>query len=889
MISRRLEQVAKVLWREQRKGRQPLAAVPEDFGGFGGIAVLCMGDFAQLPPIKATSLLRGSRVEEGVRSGLRNRAIQGRLQFERFMKQVIRLRRIHRQKGADQYKDSTMRLRDAAITPEDHSLWQQHELPSTEAKPTWEGGEGLQKTGIVLVVQNAIAGRVNGQRLKERTRRVDEPVPENTTGIVVRCDATHNDPRAERRPAEQYRQLRRAAHLCVGAPVMLTQNYIWNKSVVQLGLMNGARGTVVAILYVREGEERTDGNLLAGVGIPAPGRLSRPLPDFVVVNFPDYTGPPLFPGLPRTWVPVPPAEVKNKDNKKYVRVGMPLNCAWAMTIHKSQGISAPEGCIVSMETASQTYNPVCSTPGLAFVGWTRVTKWSRMAFCQLPPLGDFFAVRLTAGFRLREEFEAKADAAHDDFMQRRRLGGEDEVQAHLAHFTKFLHTHEARQPSAEEVADVRHMLAQRGVRPLPDSVMQEARRRHGTTALMPLTQVVQALRGQRGSVLRKHASVKPKATGPWQCSDDSGSLLAVCQAILEEHGYPEDLIRKAIHCYGADVKRAVEFCLRVQEGVECETNVTTQTQQEISQQYMVDMGFSQEDIVRALEQTQFDFTEALRFLLSRVEDDADDAHWKTNMRSTQVAVRMRRRTLKVVKNLPPEVLYLPRGTAEQQYADRAAADLGRPDLVVCDMGWKGEQGTTNACFWLCLAAGWSQVENDAPAAGRGQSLLEDMSRGDREEVVELLRQRVHHASPPPTGNAIGRLALQLRQHFCGSRESVLSVTGETCVMRRPDVVRRFFPAFSALVTHAPGQASHMEMYKNWIQRVGINEFADELIVAAAASELGVRIVCLPYTPADARSRWAISTYCSTTAVACQQSRTIHLGNNDVHYMLLSPN
>ena len=106
---------------------------------------------------------------------------------------------------------------------------------------------------------------------------------------------------------------------------MLTQNHIWNTSVVQLGLMNGARGVVVAIVYSKEGEERTDRNAMAGVGIPAPGR--RPLPDFVVVNFPDYTGPPLFPGLPRTWVPIPPAEIVNRENKKYTRIGMPLNCA----------------------------------------------------------------------------------------------------------------------------------------------------------------------------------------------------------------------------------------------------------------------------------------------------------------------------------------------------------------------------------------------------------------------------------------------------------------------------------------------------------------------------------------------------------------------------------
>ena len=180
---------------------------------------------------------------------------------------------------------------------------------------------------------------------------------------------------------------------------MLTQNMIWNTPVVQLGLMNGARGTIVAILYAKEGELRTDGNAMAGVGMPSPG--SMPLPDFVVVNFPEYTGPSLFCDLPRTWVPIPPSQVANKENKQYCRCGLSLVCSWAMTIHKAQGLSSSEGCIVSMETLNPNSSPVASTPGLAFVGWTRATKWSRMAFCELPPLGDFVSVRQHEGFRLR--------------------------------------------------------------------------------------------------------------------------------------------------------------------------------------------------------------------------------------------------------------------------------------------------------------------------------------------------------------------------------------------------------------------------------------------------------------------------------------------------------
>ena len=80
----------------------------------------------------------------------------------------------------------------------------------------------------------------------------------------------------------------------------------------------------------------------------------------------------------------------------------------------------------------------------------------------------------------------------------------------------------------------------------------------------------------------------------------------------------------------------------------------------------------------------------------------------------------------------------------------------------------------------------------------------------------------------------------------------------------------------------------MDSYKKWIQRVRVKEYADELIVAAVAAELRLKIVCVPYTPSDARTAWAISTYCSPAASGNNKRCTLYLGNNDVHYMLLSP-
>lgn len=99
--------------------------------------------------------------------------------------------------------------------------------------------------------------------------------------------------------------------LAKSAHVMLTSNLC-----VDVGLMNGAMGTIQAICY------RSGG--------------SPDLPLAVMVKFDHYSGPTLHDGtvstspLQRTW---------SNAGVQCSRLQLPLKLVWAVTLHKSQGLT----------------------------------------------------------------------------------------------------------------------------------------------------------------------------------------------------------------------------------------------------------------------------------------------------------------------------------------------------------------------------------------------------------------------------------------------------------------------------------------------------------------------------------------------------------------------
>jgi len=526
-VSRRLDEAMHHLALRQL-GSQPdggCAASPQPSiremfpHGFGGLSVILVGDFGQASPVLERTLLDPKRVT--IEHEVANRSSnEGASLFRQFTTTgvaglrtaCVKLRRVYRNldnegpNGA--FKDSQLRLRDCAPTPADYALWTSRDLDLGSL--TEEEKAAAETEAVWIVSENAVAGERNGRKLGEHAARADL--------AIYRIEAAHSCERASGHGvlAEHYQQLRTVVHLAVGAPVMLLVNSFFGARVVGAGLNNGACGRVVSVQYA------------VGASPPA-------LPQCVVVDFPGYTGPPFFPDVgveSRTWVPVPPVEVKHKRNSEYVRTQIPLRLAYCITIHKSQGLTILAFVVLDLSTKSGMASPA-SKPGLAFVGFTRCVSFGRIAFKNLPPLATFLSARSTNLFKLRVAFEETTDALHEVTLQslwhRALEFPQDEVAAHLdAQSAKGA-------LSAPFIADLRRMLSVRGVMPVPpETLALAAELLSKKTSDVKFGDLLKAFRGggaaskfrslgtgRRGQVATEDARLEAEQAVYWSAGDCS--------------------------------------------------------------------------------------------------------------------------------------------------------------------------------------------------------------------------------------------------------------------------------------------------------------------------------------------------------------------------------
>ena len=130
--------------------------------------------------------------------------------------------------------------------------------------------------------------------------------------------------------------------------VMLTKS-VWQP----MGLYNGSLGMIRALLFTDGAQQPT-------------------LPTCALVEFDDYIGPSIVSG--GRIVPIVPdtAVFDPRSGKTGSRIQLPLVLGWAITIHKSQGLTLGK---VVMDVGDRE-----TTVGSTFVGCSRVRSPGNLAF-----------------------------------------------------------------------------------------------------------------------------------------------------------------------------------------------------------------------------------------------------------------------------------------------------------------------------------------------------------------------------------------------------------------------------------------------------------------------------------------------------------------------------
>ena len=405
-----------------------------------------------------------------------------------------------------------------------------------------------------------------------------------------------------------------------------------------------------------------------------------------MVHFPDYKGPGVFPGLPQTWIPIPAVEVRSDKDKSLLRVNLPLRLCWAMTLHKCQGMTAHEGTIISF-VGSRMPTPA-SQPGLPFVGWTRATSWSKVAFHGLPPLEEFLAVRNTKTFKVRGDFERTADVLHDAFVQELGHNEQQQVSDHKKHLDNVLMEEHGRNATEAELKDLEAMLGKRGVAPVSQSVWAWAERKSGTKAAAGLWAIIGAFKGHKKA---EDVADKKRKSKAGKKHPDSNLAMMATKTLLAEYNYTERQALEALSACGPSLSKCMTYIEVMQTGHQPEQDMHGIVQEEDwAQTVMVELGFSQEAITTALERYDFNFSMALSFLLYGDQNKKTPAGTYSSHMKRHISKR----------NVP--ATNIDGDTRFPQYIERALRDLHFSARVV-DLGMDAGE-TTNACFWLSLAA-----------------------------------------------------------------------------------------------------------------------------------------------------------------------------------------
>ena len=193
---------------------------------------------------------------------------------------------------------------------------------------------------------------------------------------IVHINGHHSSALAKKISSDDMSGLEPVVFLAKGARVMLSMN-LWSS----VGLCNGATGTVAHIIY-QNNHQPPD------------------LPIAVIVEFENYRGPVFNENQPLC-IPVYPITVTSQTETGFhERTNLPLRLAWALAIHKSQGLALPKARIDIGKSKR--------TAGVSYVAISRVKS---LESCVIEPMTyeRLTSLKSSANLQYRLEEENRLD------------------------------------------------------------------------------------------------------------------------------------------------------------------------------------------------------------------------------------------------------------------------------------------------------------------------------------------------------------------------------------------------------------------------------------------------------------------------------------------------